>query len=285
MHVDLAHASRNFHMLLVHVGKTAGGSIRKELEASGAQWHSIRQGDEHFDRKFEEIHMRRVEPMFVHGSSNIVISVRNPVDRFVSAYNWRHPQNGCGGPPYSCSKSAKYDEEQHFYRCFPSLHNVVNPWNVTFACMALWKRMLEKQPALEVGHVTRGFEFHLSLSSLRLPLPPPANITFHLVDTASYQQDMDCLFDHLHKRRKGEQHVHTKYNMYEQLNASERDVVKSWPFTKREQEWYAWLHQYRIPCTRRDVHSRATSSSARSKRHASVLSMVKAAVMRKSEKM
>ena len=57
---------------LVHVGKCGGSSVVEELRGRGFQ--------------FEHFHMRRPLPVAGH---RYVVLVRDPVARFVSAFNWR----------------------------------------------------------------------------------------------------------------------------------------------------------------------------------------------------
>jgi len=65
--------SRNTPFQLVHVGKCGGSSVAIELQRNG------------FD--FEHVHVRR--PVF-GPDVRYVILVRDPVERFVSAFNWRY---------------------------------------------------------------------------------------------------------------------------------------------------------------------------------------------------
>ena len=60
-------------LVVVHVGKCAGATVRNELLAAGIV-HS-------------EVHVSR--PIYFPGKRYLIL-LRNPVDRFVSAFNWRH---------------------------------------------------------------------------------------------------------------------------------------------------------------------------------------------------
>lgn len=57
---------------LVHVGKCGGSSIAEELRGRGF--------------RFDHVHMRRPVPV---AGKRYVVLVRDPVSRFVSAFNWR----------------------------------------------------------------------------------------------------------------------------------------------------------------------------------------------------
>jgi hypothetical protein len=59
-------------LVVIHIGKCAGATVRKELNAAGMA-HS-------------EVHVSK--PIY-YPDKRYLILLRNPVDRFVSAFNWR----------------------------------------------------------------------------------------------------------------------------------------------------------------------------------------------------
>jgi hypothetical protein len=65
-------------LTFVHIGKAAGTSLRQTFTAS--------------DYDFRLMHMLFKQKAMFAGP-NIVISVRDPIDRFISAYNYKHPKN------------------------------------------------------------------------------------------------------------------------------------------------------------------------------------------------
>ena len=62
-------------ILLVHVGKTGGGSIMDLLEKNRMDWH--------------QVHEHAVEASMIREHSVILLSLREPVSRQISAFNWR----------------------------------------------------------------------------------------------------------------------------------------------------------------------------------------------------
>lgn len=60
------------HFDLIHVGKCAGATVVRELRRGGY--------------KFEHVHMRRPA---ISPDRRYVVVVRDPMARFVSAFNWR----------------------------------------------------------------------------------------------------------------------------------------------------------------------------------------------------
>ena len=72
---------------LVHVGKCGGSTVASELRAANF--------------RFEHFHMRR--PMAAPGIRYLILA-RDPVARFVSAFNWRKHLYSTGAlPPTNCT--------------------------------------------------------------------------------------------------------------------------------------------------------------------------------------
>jgi len=156
----------------IHIGKTAGASLHEIFLKS--------------DYALSQCHMLHNKDKCPTGP-NIVISVRDPVDRFISAYNFKHPKNCINGTqpgPKDCqwarrcfkiaivngkclwaSKNAKREKmviqemilERRFYECFPTIHDI---FNVSDKCQVVWDVAFQKgtQP---LSHITRGYEFYL----------------------------------------------------------------------------------------------------------------------------
>ena len=64
-------------VLFVHVGKTCGGTIAAELRKNRVAYH--------------EVHLDKVDGETLAKYKRVIVSARNPVDRVVSAFNWRSP--------------------------------------------------------------------------------------------------------------------------------------------------------------------------------------------------
>ena len=64
-------------VLFVHVGKTCGGTIAAELRKNHVNYH--------------EVHLDKVDRETLAQYKHIIVSARDPVDRVVSAFNWRSP--------------------------------------------------------------------------------------------------------------------------------------------------------------------------------------------------
>ena len=64
-------------VLFVHVGKTCGGTIAAELKKNRVAYH--------------EVHLQTLDKETLALYKHIIVSARDPVDRVVSAFNWRSP--------------------------------------------------------------------------------------------------------------------------------------------------------------------------------------------------
>ena len=101
-------------VLFVHVGKTCGGTIAAELRKNRVAYH--------------EVHLDKVDGETLAKYKRVIVSARDPVDRVVSAFNWRSPhacrkRNGGCTPPRAVEK---FDGERGFYNCFPDVQHFVD---------------------------------------------------------------------------------------------------------------------------------------------------------------
>ena len=74
--LGLAAAATTNQVLFVHVGKTCGGSAVAYLRRAV---------------NVTEVHLRPVKREEVEGASHIIVSVRDPTERVVSAFEWHRP--------------------------------------------------------------------------------------------------------------------------------------------------------------------------------------------------
>ena len=101
-------------VLFVHVGKTCGGTIAAELQKNRVAYH--------------EVHLDKVDGETLAKYKHVIVSARDPVDRVISAFNWRSPhacrkRNGGCTPPRAVEK---FDGERGFYNCFPDVQHFVD---------------------------------------------------------------------------------------------------------------------------------------------------------------
>ena len=101
-------------VLFVHVGKTCGGTIAAEFRKNRVAYH--------------EVHLDKVDGETLAQYKRVIVSARDPVDRVISAFNWRSPhacrqRKGQCTPPRAVEK---FDGERGFYNCFPDVQHFVD---------------------------------------------------------------------------------------------------------------------------------------------------------------
>jgi len=85
-------------VLLVHVGKACGGSIKYWFRDN--------------DVSYDEVHLVQLAPAVLAHYARVVVTARDPVERLVSAFNWRNPSEQFG-------KDLWYGgDERRLYDCF-----------------------------------------------------------------------------------------------------------------------------------------------------------------------
>ena len=130
---------------LVHVGKCGGSTIAEELRARGF--------------RFEHVHMRR--PV-VAAARRYVVLVRDPVARFVSAFNWRKhllendllPAARNTDPIARLRHSAELEFLSHFEDVNAFAERLVRSQACDVSPLSTLMSL--------IGHVPQGFEWYLS---------------------------------------------------------------------------------------------------------------------------
>jgi len=151
----------------VHVGKAGGGTVRSAMSLL-CQCIPM------------QVHMRPVHSNETHTS--LIVSVRDPVERVLSSFNWRHPTRGglvrC--PAYS---SCADPRENNLYTCFDNVNDFAESLDRSNFCGYVARRALTDG----VGHVGKGVKYYFEEI---LPLLP--NMMFTLVNTDSFYKDLRC---------------------------------------------------------------------------------------------
>ena len=92
-------------VLLVHVGKTCGQSLAKTLEK--------------LKIKYYQLHVYPMDSIMLKQFDIILISIRDPVQRYISAFNFENPSNPHGW--YHIAKRAPSATVKSFFKCFDSV--------------------------------------------------------------------------------------------------------------------------------------------------------------------
>ena len=126
--------------LLVHVGKTCGSSVSRELARLSVP--------------FSELHTFPVSEAMLQLHEQTVLLVRDPTDRIISAFNWHHP-NATAFP----SISYKNEFGSSLYKCFPSADAFADGIYRQDECGEIARSMLS-QPVLG-RHLAQGLCYYL----------------------------------------------------------------------------------------------------------------------------
>lgn len=125
--------SNVFKNLLVHVGKTAGGTITKMLR------------DHHV--LFQELHVHSLDSIMVDDFNTIILSLRDPVQRLISAYHYNNPLI-----PTSSAKLQNIHVEE-FYACNPDLTTFADNLVLPTKCGAI-ARNISENTSFGKSHLT-----------------------------------------------------------------------------------------------------------------------------------
>lgn len=131
----------NSSVLIVHVGKAGGGTIIELL-------HRARVA-------FDQVHVHPVPLLKLHSHPYIVVVTRDPVARFISAYNWGITQR----KPWAMRLSACYDVDQFamafaYHRINPSLRSARTPCDTLSDEIDSWTSAKgEYTGAFTFGHI------------------------------------------------------------------------------------------------------------------------------------
>jgi len=215
-------------MVVIHVGKTGGSTTSESLKGAGI--------------KFKQLHTGRSITMrskIRNGDFGlIVINIRDPISRTISAYNWKHPRN-CKTNPMCTWRDNKY--ETQFYDCFPNIHALFYN-NGTAVCAKLFENVFVTGTRI-IGHISRGLDWYLNDLDI-------FNHRFTLVRQEHMGEDMSCLMQSL-GHAYVPMAVRSNYaNGYKKEYPTSEELLqlKSLPIIKKEMEWYKKLLKANTPC-------------------------------------
>ena len=166
--LGLAAAASN-QVLFVHVGKTCGGSavafLRRAVNVT-------------------EVHLRPVKREEVEGASHIIVSVRDPAERVVSAFEWHRPGGDrtigrCYHRKKDVERYGNSCADDELYKCAATADafaDLVASRNSTDRCARVAKAFLAPDAGTKLlgeplhfarlSHINRGFGFYLGEQTL-----------------------------------------------------------------------------------------------------------------------
>ena len=167
--LGLAAAATSNQVLFVHVGKTCGGSAVAYLRRAV---------------NVTEVHLRPVKREEVEGASHIIVSVRDPTERVVSAFEWHRPGGDrtigrCYHRKKDVERYGNSCADDELYKCAATADafaDLVASRNSTDRCARVAKAFLapdagarllgEPLHFARLSHINRGFAFYLGEQTL-----------------------------------------------------------------------------------------------------------------------
>ena len=167
--LGLAAAATSNQVLFVHVGKTCGGSAVAYLRRAV---------------NVTEVHLRPVKREEVERASHIIVSVRDPAERVVSAFEWHRPGGDrtigrCYHRKKDVERYGNSCADDELYKCAATADafaDLVASRNSTDRCARVAKAFLapdagarllgEPLHFARLSHIHRGFAFYLGEDSL-----------------------------------------------------------------------------------------------------------------------
>lgn len=181
--------------VFVHVGKCGGTSVRLALRSARID--------------FSEVHVRVVQGCSPDSPKNWIVSVRDPIDRAVSAFNWRSPRNGGQGAP-----GRNLEIEEELYACFATANHFAEALGDGGACGGLARKMLNDH----IAHLGMGLAFYFS-SDLECMLTQKV----YLIRVKTWARDVSDVTKLLGAEREPlHEHVHADYPMGNETYLSEK---------------------------------------------------------------
>ena len=108
-----------------------------------------------------QVHLRQPSPSVLAAFDKVIVTARDPIDRLISAFNWRHPGHNSGSLRYG-------EDEGKLYRCFPDVQAFARavthhhmPSDVSPACYLLAKAFLTNAAHSDTSHIGRGLAYYL----------------------------------------------------------------------------------------------------------------------------
>ena len=176
------------HVILLHVGKTGGATVQQTFQPclkSTIHYKTITEDDLRSGRRF-------------------IVTLRDPLDRFVSAYNWRHPDGGRGTHYQTkeerlkdeCSQSCLEPKEARLYRCYSSINDLANGLLLNDSCGNFLRESyppIYDPPYRDAGlsHMSLGLQFYFGPGTYFLD-EFLNTINYTIINNESFNEDVQC---------------------------------------------------------------------------------------------
>jgi hypothetical protein len=128
---------------LIHIGKCAGQTVNKYLL--------------HNKVRVDRIHARVPEIDRLQ-RTGVVVVLRDPIARIISAFNWRHPSTRPVDGKSCCPRMDHTELELAFYKCFDHVNEFAEALDEDSQCGSRARDALTKH----MKHIGMGYEFYFA---------------------------------------------------------------------------------------------------------------------------
>lgn len=157
--------SKNDPFIFIHIGKTGGTTVHDELKIHGF--------------RYREVHVRKANKVHFNSNKTYVISIRNPIKRFVSAFNWRYHLL-----VVEKSKPGKEGEVEFLMK-----HRNVNNLAESLFDENGTQLIDFSREGMKIGHITESISQYLQNLKTQ-----NANLIAGVIDTETLSEDMMRIF-------------------------------------------------------------------------------------------
>ena len=178
---------------LLHIGKCGGGTVNVGLMSCINP----------------QIHVRPVTQAEVNSGHRFIVVVRDPISRFISAFNFRHPNGGWKTPHFQSDEEKKYGckddfcllaNEEKLYRCYETVNDLANGLLQDDDCSRFFRehffpRWDDRGQFLEdhgISHITKGFEFYFGPDGATLINTFITSVDYLLLNSETLDTDILC---------------------------------------------------------------------------------------------
>lgn len=183
-------------LMFVHVGKTGGSSVEEFLKANEIRYFMVHQKPLSLKicRSTGYSRLSSCASWVKRWQQKlrvVVVSVRDPLKRLVSAFNWRNPDGG--GVTHNYYVKHYWPQvhrfEKQLYSCFQSVNALAEALDSSGVCGDHARKAVQFRPSFYGTHMTQGYQFYFGGGVLETMIQ--RNISIYLVHQETMADDLE----------------------------------------------------------------------------------------------
>ena len=188
---------RKGKVLFIHVAKTGGSSVEEFFVQNHVKYFMLHQVPlaQSTCRSTKLSNVRLCRDYLKIPRKLIVVSVRDPLKRLISAFNWRHPRGG--GVIHNLYIKRHFplvlQFEKDLYTCFDSINDLAEAIGGENECGRLAEKAVKFSPKFYGTHMTQGYEFYFGQGGLQEI--KDLDLQVYLVHQESMKSDLEHVGD------------------------------------------------------------------------------------------